>query len=361
MKLNHSLRRTIALLAVLLPVSCSFNLFNPMDAKIAKLDADGLIQEGQKRIQLGDYETALVNFRNARILDPSKSEAWYGEAKVAYLRAGFNIVVLVDAFQGSDTSLPFFDWNMERQNRLYEATRIARSALIRLVKDTLGSDMVIRPNWVKADFAITVAIHAVLRLKDFNGDSTINAMDDPIKFLQIRVDSNGIHMVNFDSLVATPEGRAQFNGFLDGAASLITETCSDVAVFFPAADSAEKYQEVVSELADKITWFKVGDLVDNDGDWFDTDGDTIMDPMVWTDLDGDKCIDLGPGHQHLQLRLGLLGALPNYVRLPSGSITYTGQPSGEWISGDFGVDEEDRDLFDNDGDLIPDEDSRTGP
>lgn len=378
------LLRLFPIAAFVLLISCSSNVFNPTDSKIAKLDADGYIQEGQKRIQEGENEKAMAAFQTARTLDPAKSEAWYGEAKVAYLLGGFNIVVLVNAFQGSASTLPFFNWTTDQQNILYRSTQIARNALIHLVRDTLGSDMAIRPNWVKADYAITIAIHAVLRLKDFNGDGTIDAMDDPIKFLQIRVDSTGVHMVNFDSLVATPQGRAQFNSYLDGTARLIKETYSDIAVFLPQADSAEKYGEVVSELADKITYFKIGDSLDNDGDWWDTDGDGAMDPMVWTDTDQDGRIDLGAG-QHLSLLEGsrtnpaLYVALneANYAARPdlwaqwpkangqpifTGKVTYVGAPSGEWTSGDFGVDEEDyHGLADADGDIWPNEDSRVGP
>lgn len=374
---------------VLCFISC--NIFNPSEKRYGKLDADGYIQEGQKHIRDGDFNKALKSFNKAVKKDSTKSEAYYGIAKTHFLQAGFSVVTLLNAFGAADSSLPFFDMPVTKQDTLYKASRFAKVALRKIVVDSMTVDREIKAEWVKLDYAVSVSIYAVLRLKDLNGDSAINDKDNLLKFLQIRIDSNGVHMANMDSILATPEGRAQFNSYLENASDLMVEAYQEIDEMFPGAtDSLDKHvnvEKVVTKLSDEIKGYKVGDGIDNDGDWWDTDGDGKMTPMQWTDLDGDGRIDLDfSGKRHIACTYGIKdtsAATRGYIRLNQGyyalippayqaiwpkangqliynnRIVYLGQPSGEWIDGDFGVDEEDYgDLKDADGDMRFDEDSR---
>ena len=90
------------------------------------------------------------------------------------------------------------------------------------------------------------------------------------------------------------------------------------------------------------------DHLDDDGDWIDLNRNGIQEPMVWVDIDnnglfswedvdGDNKYDLDES-EYLD--------------------TSTGEVFNEYVSGDFGVDEELFDGIDNDGDSIIDEDLR---
>lgn len=373
-------------IAALLLVAAGCNIFNPEDAKIAKLDAPGYVDEGQKRIRSGEYDKAMVAFQNAALLNPALSEAWYGIAKVAYLQAGFNMVDLFTEFQGADTSLPFLNMSMGKQDTLYVASRTAKEALIHIL-DTLLTDQVIKANWIKLDFITTLSINSVLRLRDFNGDGRINASDDLIKMLNIKVTKDGLQIQNFEQVIAADSGKS-FNGFLNAASTFVADIYTDIKTLLgtPSDTSTEaKLDAVVQKISTGINFYKVGDFLDNDGDWWDTNSDGLQNPMVWTDLDLDKKIDIGPSHQHFT-RDSAFTLVPPYVyiRLDAATFTvrtdlqakwprvngipifndrivYIGPPSGEWTSGDFGVDEEIRNSSDDDNDKMIDEDSRLAP
>jgi hypothetical protein len=385
---GQSLKKIALIVLSLLITGC--NIFNPGDAKIAKLDAPGYVDEGQKRIRLGEYDKAMTAFNNAAGLDPASSEAWYGVAKVAYLQAGFNMVDLFAAFAGADTSLPFFSWTTGRQDTLYVASRTAKLALVHII-DTLGSDKIIKTNWVKLDYITTLSIHSVLRLRDFNGDGRINSGDDFIKMLNIKVTKNGLQIQNFEEMIAADSGKS-FNGFLDAAGSFVVDIYGDIKSLIgsPSDTSKEaKLDEVVQTIAAGMSFYKACDFLDNDGDWWDTNSDGLQNPMVWTDLDGDGKIDIGTPvgltHQHFTRDSAYISAPPyfyvrldaaNFARRPdlqvkwprvnnvlifSDRIVYIGPPSGEWTSGDFGVDEEIRNKSDDDNDGMINEDSRLAP
>lgn len=88
------------------------------------------------------------------------------------------------------------------------------------------------------------------------------------------------------------------------------------------------------------------DHVDDDGDWIDLNNNGVQEPMIWRDLDGDKqfsWID-ADGDNLYDLRESEL------------LDTSTGNIFDEYVSGDYGVDEEIFDGLDNDGDSIIDED-----
>lgn len=281
------LRETAFFLLLITFYGCN-NIFNPTDVKYGKIGADGYIDEGEKRVRTGEYAKAMTAFTRASTMDPAKSEAWYGIAKVSFIQVGFNIITLVNSFDNSSASLPFVELTMQKQDSLYVACKTAKIALGHIL-DTLHSDKVIKPEWIKLDYATILSIYTVLRLLDFNMDGRINDADNLMRLLQLKVDAAGFHMANFDALVSTPDGRAAFNSFLDYASGFIAETSSEVSGLFTGRSSSlppQKFENVISTMANQITYYKVGDCIDNDNDGrideeirnnIDDDGDGRVD------------------------------------------------------------------------------------
>ncbi len=90
------------------------------------------------------------------------------------------------------------------------------------------------------------------------------------------------------------------------------------------------------------------DPLDDDGDWIDLNRNGIQEPMIWRDKDGDGKF----GYEDLNNN----GYYDTGDRFDFYDIN--GNYHKEYISGDYGVDEELFDGIDNDGDTIIDEDLR---
>ncbi len=87
------------------------------------------------------------------------------------------------------------------------------------------------------------------------------------------------------------------------------------------------------------------DHLDDDGDWIDLNNNGVQEPMIWHDLNGDNKFTYIDSNGNNEYDLG------ESVTIDENSITID-----EYISGDYGVDEEIFDGFDNDGDSLIDED-----
>jgi hypothetical protein len=88
------------------------------------------------------------------------------------------------------------------------------------------------------------------------------------------------------------------------------------------------------------------DHIDDDGDWIDINFNGVQEPMIWRDKNGDGMFSWFDADDDDLYDLGE-SLLLN---------TETGDIIDEYISGDYGVDEEKFDGKDNDGDSIIDED-----
>ena len=88
------------------------------------------------------------------------------------------------------------------------------------------------------------------------------------------------------------------------------------------------------------------DHLDDDGDWIDLNRNGLQEPMIWRDKDGDGQFGYDDvndnGYYDTSDRFEFYDDEGNYFR--------------EYISGDYGIDEEFYDGIDNDGDTLIDED-----
>ena len=232
--------------------------------------------------------------------------------------------------------LPFFDWEPEPANRMYQANVVIHVDLepIKLLQ-THGP---IVYNDIKYDYTLAVLIEAILSLRDTNGDGYIDENDINLNFLW---GPNGLELDLEELWDLLNEDPGAINNLLGGGLDLMRVAL----LLFPDLfgedspyDTAE-LDSLMNEIADGLEIFFIDDGEDNDGDWFDTNEDGEQTPMEWTDLNWNGTIDDDSG-----------------VPLP---WHYDGPYTGEFTGGDYGVDEEEIDGFDNDGDTIVDEDSHS--
>ncbi|OGJ85504.1 MAG: hypothetical protein A2268_03215 [Candidatus Raymondbacteria bacterium RifOxyA12_full_50_37] len=132
-------------------------------------------------------------------------------------------------------------------------------------------------------------------------------------------------------------------------------------------------KEQMNTIILKAKYYYYNDKKDNDYDYYDTNDDSLVQRTIWIDVDGNNKIDwIDPQnnaiHWCLSDTFAAMRDIPGYdynrgfFALDSiGSEAYyifKGPNGGEFIAGDWGVDEEQLDDADNDLDGIKDEDSR---
>ncbi len=87
------------------------------------------------------------------------------------------------------------------------------------------------------------------------------------------------------------------------------------------------------------------DPLDDDGDWIDLNKNGVQEPMIWRDKNGNDKFDFDDINEN------------GYFDINDGfEIVINNKIESEYISGDYGVDEEIFDGIDNDGDTLVDED-----
>jgi hypothetical protein len=134
---------------------------------------------------------------------------------------------------------------------------------------------------------------------------------------------------------------------------------------------ADNVGKMITTFKKKVPYFHYNDFMDNDSNYYNTNGNSKVDRMIWIDWDFDKKIDMyaptAPVHMHIGDSLFLL----KFSKIDSvyrfiGDITdktdkryqYRGRYTYEFIGGDWGVDEEIMDGKDNDLDGSIDDDTR---
>jgi hypothetical protein len=90
------------------------------------------------------------------------------------------------------------------------------------------------------------------------------------------------------------------------------------------------------------------DHMDDDGDWVDLNKNGLQEPLIWVDTDNDNMFTWKDADGDNRFDLGE----STFMDANTGNIF------DEYVSGDYGVDEEIFDGLDNDGDSIVDEDLR---
>jgi hypothetical protein len=103
----------------------------------------------------------------------------------------------------------------------------------------------------------------------------------------------------------------------------------------------------------------VPDLIDDDGDYFDTDKNSIQNPMIWIDSNTNVVMDISSGNwQRVPVDTTFKNIHKNHYKngIPDSIPIYVGPAQQEFITGDYGLDEEWYDGKDNDNDGLIDED-----
>ncbi|MFH1762180.1 MAG: hypothetical protein ABIA63_13865 [bacterium] len=211
---------------------------------------------------------------------------------------------------------------------------------------------------------------------------------------------------------------SQSSDLLDASAKTSLGTFNEQIDKAQASEKAvDNLQNTLGDMSIKMKYYFYGDSSDNDFDWWDIDGDGKMDKMVWIDTSGNNRLDLYLPANKWDTFLVYQGKVPNGQMRKADSVNKKGyldehvleskggkydpdstidktirfrrndivllfggstvlnwhmdtikfdtvyipavtQRSGEWIGGDYGVDEELLDGKDNDGDGLKDEDTR---
>jgi tetratricopeptide (TPR) repeat protein len=103
----------------------------------------------------------------------------------------------------------------------------------------------------------------------------------------------------------------------------------------------------------------VPDFIDDDGDYFDSDKNSILTPMIWNDSNKNISIDISSNSwQKVPIDTTFKKKYSDHYKegIPDSIPVYIGLAQQEFTSGDYGLDEEWYDGKDNDNDGLIDED-----
>lgn len=328
----------ISIISIILILSLGLlgcNIFSWTDSPSEDED---LIAQGLELMEEGKYEEAAVKFAEAKERDPLNSDARYNHAKASLLASGFSIVTIIQELSKADNfdenaGLPFFSWPLDTMNLIYTTNYILLKDLLPIYEGSTHGGIVRED--ILLDMTIIHSIIGVLRFADTNGDSLINEQDVNLSIFR---QEGGYTFENLYSLASNPEF---INGMINNAVASLGTVIG--IIFSEVIDTTETsidmdmINSLMQDVENSASMFYTQDGEDNDGDWYDTNGNGQEDVMVWTDANGDGKIDDASGNP-----------------LPA---PYTGPYTGEFQGGDWGVDEEKLDGVDNDGDGWIDEDS----
>lgn len=295
-------------------------------------------------------------------------------------------------------------------SQLHEGCKLAYLDLNRLEKRTAAgeSDNVIRPVTYRLDYGIESFLTVTLELLcDFEKDGWVNSSDDK-RIYELwcdpdYADFSNIDNIEIDSIKALAQDPNKINITIDSTLIRINESTmpsiDSMKAEFRSVENLdfdttilEGFESFAVNIRDNISRYRYKDTVDNDSDFVDKNGDALQNRMIWVDYDKDGLIDISvgvfgskdltPGQQigdysHYQsyssyyynVKTDSLGAVAVFYHKPENSsdsirvihFEYYAGPrptGGEWIRGDWGVDEELMDGKDNDCDGIIDEDTR---
>ncbi|MBC8478555.1 MAG: hypothetical protein ISR91_03005 [Candidatus Delongbacteria bacterium] len=309
--------------------------------------ANDYIASGRAKINDGDYSGALSDFANAMEEDNFNSQARYLHAKASLLVSGFNVINVItemsDTSRMNDTTmiaLPFFNWDLADANSMYRANIVIHEDLEPIRLGETHGPIVYED--IMHDYTLAVLIEGILSLRDTNGDLYIDDTDFNLNFLWMDGELNMENLLDFwnslDGL--TDEQRVDIiNNLIGNGVDLL-----DIPLLlFPDLFGEEnpydfaELDSLTNNIQNGLEIFLINDGIDNDGDSFDTNGDGLPTPLIWNDFNLNGLIENASGNPF--------------------PANYSGPYSGEFVGGDWGVDEELLDSIDNDGDSIIDEDS----
>jgi hypothetical protein len=251
---------------------------------------DALLSDGRQALRDGNYLVAEQKFARAVAMRPASSDARYYLAKATVLRADIDVYDLVRSLTedgGASGAVEIFAFDIPQANTIYRTIWSVLDVLepIRSGEANEGS---FTAEHVDLDMSIAYALCAILRLRDSNGDRTINGADLSLAEFLL-VDSDGFSLEGLQNL--PPD---QINAMLADVGALLGESSTLLAgAFGESGVDVQGLQDVTSDLQTDLGSFYVNDgLPGNPGEG-DNDADGVADEECFnsTDDDGDGRTD----------------------------------------------------------------------
>jgi len=335
------------------------NIFNPSGEGDLPDSTEGMISVGQSRLKEKDFSGALIAFAAAIKDDSTNSLAYYSYAKAArfeyelngltlskaltdtaggnipfidtknkvateYLRATIRIKPVLSILANRDSLTRWFKYLSDKEDAI-ESDDNARKR-IRFIENYLDSadnnpglykradfplmDGVINYEKILPDLTMIILVHAIIQIKDLNGDTTINEndniqlVDDILGALDTGDVEENLKNIMDDIMNDTNTAKRDstvkdFNAALDNLGNglddvgLILDASSAMGGLIGAdeSDSAsgeltEDIQGALDSIGDANKFWRIADSLDNDGDGCvdeeifdnkDNDGDGLVD------------------------------------------------------------------------------------
>ncbi len=366
-----------------------------------------LLTAKPKAIRLPDLIDELINENSSKL-------PFFPDANTPNVTLR-NVQIPKRSNPNEDTIIAFtlYDSLYNRLADLYNPTMRAYASLERIYGDgtseyKTANKGTFTKDIVRMDFTMLSALRTALisldqKPKDGMLDISLGPWNAERKLYMIMAgglkDINNIN-INVDSVKQLFDGPSDINGMIENliaAAEISLNAITDTKMELEGAniDSAKKAmmndpQKQMQTIIAKAGYFYYNDWKDNDNDFFKTPGSHPDFPqrMIWFDTNGNKHIDwIDPTDNSREINLTTTisdirrnhGRIPvNYVREGYNSTTgeydstlflvkivdtdtfysFKGAHGGEFVAGDWGIDEERMDDADSDGDGLKDEDSR---
>jgi len=315
----------------------SCNLFNPTNSSnIDSDDADALLYEGQMLFRNGEYTKAAEYFNKAIKADSTKSQAWFGLAKANMYSSDVTAFDMYNDLQVEDNEIPFMGmstFDIERYHagisitmtplrelvrrdtltELYQAYKsrngdVTGSTQLQHFKDTYGPDFNGFPlsdrKIIFSNFSVSYAFldfaDLLLEFQYSNRNFHLDIQIDP-ETQQVAINMDSL----YSAALNNPENITTLNASID---SLDNNIDNLVSVVIPtvttllegssltdsltgdSSDISNMLEDIVTEnvnsVGQTISFYKVGDRIDNDGD-----GCVDEEVLDNKDNDGDGFID----------------------------------------------------------------------
>ncbi len=296
--------------------------------------------------------------------------------------------------------------------KLHGACKSAFNDLLKIERMTKDgtTDGAVSPIMFRLDYSIESFLLVALELlADFEKDGKVESQKDKEMYLlwcdPVYADFSDIENINIDSIKTLAKDPNRINIAINSTLykldSLTTPSLSALDEEILNANNSEIDTSVIADfkkftenISENIRYYKYNDKEDNDKSWYDSDGSGDTSHMIWIDYDKDGLIDIDTSsaidskdvtygkqigdsvHYNLNpsyypdVKRDSLGNVVYYTFHVKNSLdtirmiqfnVYKGPIpgyGGEWISGDWGIDEEIMDGIDNDRDGRVDEDTR---
>ena len=258
-----------------------------------------------------------------------------------------------------------------------------------------GMDGRIKRKQYESDYLIQISIKTVLSAADMNGNDSLDfgsAESDAFRVLSL--DLSSWEDQSLDNLKEISRDPNDINTLIERILPIVGKADTSRNNFRDELQGSAVDTGMISGLnmmidvfGDRLPYYYYRDGLDNDGDYWNTDtigegqlqrSDTVsadiffnpvsgrverMDRMIWIDWDYDDKIDIDESGNHIGDQAHVESHSEYYILVDPADEDYTrriysGPHGGEFIAGDWGVDEEVMDGEDNDQDGLVDEDTR---